>query len=364
MKLSTDNTNDSSTKYTYTIDFLVPYGSHGGIESVLNDTALSLLQQNIRVRVIQLSKASNRWVHPDIEFYTISQSAPFNDVTEYIPLCKQYLISLGAPDIIIATPFPMLTMFIKLALLETNMTSKIISWLHAPIKAYDDNAAGGPECLNYADLVLVLSRSNYHIIHSFNPDINIRLVKNPIDIDSLHFYSHYNTKSRNLYYIGRLSQEKNVSLIINAISNTTDKWELTIIGDGNERNSLENLTKELHLTDRIHFIGWQTRPWDYVQSPAALVLSSDYEGFPLVCNEALASGIPVISTKVDGVVDIICNGANGYLYDSQNELTDILNYMALHSIPDFNPTECRNAILPYNKPDVLNDITNTILSII
>lgn len=52
MKLSTDNTNDSSTKYTYTIDFLVPYGSHGGIESVLNDTALSLLQQNIRVRVI------------------------------------------------------------------------------------------------------------------------------------------------------------------------------------------------------------------------------------------------------------------------------------------------------------------------
>ena len=127
---------------------------------------------------------------------------------------------------------------------------------------------------------------------------------------------------------------------------------------------LENLTKELHLTDRIHFIGWQTRPWDYVQSPAALVLSSDYEGFPLVCNEALASGIPVISTKVDGVVDIICNGINGYLYNSQNELTDILNYMALHSIPDFNPTECRNAILPYNKPDVLNDITNTILSII
>lgn len=105
MKLSTDNTNDSSTKYTYTIDFLVPYGSHGGIESVLNDTALSLLQQNIRVRVIQLSKASNRWVHPDIEFYTISQSTPLNDVTEYIPLCKQYLISLGAPDIIIATPF-------------------------------------------------------------------------------------------------------------------------------------------------------------------------------------------------------------------------------------------------------------------
>lgn len=292
MKLSTDNTNDSSTKYTYTIDFLVPYGSHGGIESVLNDTALSLLQQNIRVRVIQLSKSNNHWVHPDIEFYTISQSAPFNDVTDYIPLCKQYLISLGAPDIIIATPFPMLTMFIKLALLETNMTSKIISWLHAPIKAYDDNAAGGPECLNYSDLVLVLSRSNYHIIHSFNPDINIRLVRNPIDIDSLHFYPHYNTKSKNLYYIGRLSSEKNVSLIINAISNAVDKWELTIIGDGNERNSLENLTKELHLTDRIHFIGWQTRPWDYVQSPAALVLSSDYEGFPLVCNEAKLSLTP------------------------------------------------------------------------
>lgn len=56
MKLSTDNTNDSSTKYTYTIDFLVPYGSHGGIESVLNDTALSLLQQNIRVREYSLAK--------------------------------------------------------------------------------------------------------------------------------------------------------------------------------------------------------------------------------------------------------------------------------------------------------------------
>ena len=76
----------------------------------------------------------------------------------------------------------------------------------------------------------------------------------------------------------------------------------------------------LNLNNQITFTGWKDNPWDYVQSPAALILASEYEGFSLVCYEALASGIPVISTKVDGVTDIICNGVNGYLYDSQTEL--------------------------------------------
>lgn len=347
-----------------TVDFVVPYGAFGGIESVLNDVALYLDKINVHVRIIQLSKSNTNWVNPQIEFYMISTDHPLRDVTDYIPICKQYLSRLGAPDIIIATPFPMLTMILKLALLENHMNSRIVSWLHASIKAYEDNAAGGAECLTYADLVLVLSRNNFNIIHTYDQKIPVRLIRNPIDISSLHFHSEYDTRSRNLYYIGRLSPEKNVSLIIKAIANAKDCWRLTIIGEGQEKKELTKLVSTLNLNNQITFTGWKDNPWDYVQSPAALILASEYEGFSLVCYEALASGIPVISTKVDGVTDIICNGVNGYLYNSQTELTDILDNMALHSIPGFNPSECKTSILPYNKPDVLKSISENILSVL
>ena len=195
-----------------TIDFLVPCGGRGGVENVLNDTALYLKSLGIRVRVIQLVYNDYSWPDSSLEYYTINIDRAISDFSDYVPMCEQYLCELGAPDIIIATPLPMLTMIIKLALLNNHMNSKIISWLHGPLKVYDDNAYGGLECLKYADLVMVLSHSSYQYIKKNNSTINVVLVKNPIDFSSLIYHTNYKPECRTLAFIGRLSKEKNVDI--------------------------------------------------------------------------------------------------------------------------------------------------------
>ena len=345
-----------------TIDFLVPCGGRGGVENVLNDTALYLKSLGIRVRVRQLVYNDYSWPDSSLEYYTINIDRAISDFSDYVPMCEQYLCELGAPDIIIATPLPMLTMIIKLALLNNHMNSKIISWLHGPLKVYDDNAYGGLECLKYADLVMVLSHSSYQYIKKNNPTINVVLVKNPIDFSSLIYHTNYKPECRTLAFIGRLSKEKNVDIIINAIAHTKLPWKLIIIGDGDEADSLKKLTITLNIKERISFLGWKDTPWTYISDISSLILSSSYEGFPLVCLEALANGIPVLSTAVNGVTDIIKQGYNGYIYSDLDELISLLD--SPDTFKDILPSNCHNSVLLYDKPLALKELSDYILSVI
>lgn len=191
-----------------TIDFLVPYGGNGGVESVLNELALFLMKHDIHVRVIQLEQYTYRWVDPQIDYYPMSTNRSIHDISDYIPMCEQYITKLGAPDILIATPWPMLTMISRLAIINTNSNCKLVSWLHGPIETYEKNAYGGIESLEYADLVMVLSKKSYHYIRSNRPSINVRLVRNPIHIDKLPFHK---KKTRNvvILYLWVAFQKRN-----------------------------------------------------------------------------------------------------------------------------------------------------------
>ena len=60
-----------------TIDFLVPYGGNGGVESVLNELALFLMKHDIHVRVIQLEQYTYRWVDPQIDYYPMSTNRSY-----------------------------------------------------------------------------------------------------------------------------------------------------------------------------------------------------------------------------------------------------------------------------------------------
>lgn len=354
----------SSEYREITIDFLVPYGGNGGVEHVLNELAIYLLDNNIHVRIIQLEHFTYRWADTRIDYYPISTSRPIKDITDYIPMCEQYINKLGAPDILIVTPWPMLTMIARLALINTHANSHLITWLHGPVKTYETNAYGGVESLSYADLVLVLSRKSYNYIHSANPSINVRLIHNPINISSLPFHAEYNLACRNLVFVGRLSEEKRVDIILKALSMTIDTWTLSIYGDGDKRAELQQLAISLNISDRITFHGWTDSPWNSIGNTAALILASEYEGFSLVCYESLACGIPVISTPVNGVIDIIEPGVNGFLYPHNNpkELATVLDNIGSEILPPIDPYVCHNSVADYDKNIVFKHIMECILS--
>jgi N-acetylgalactosamine-N,N'-diacetylbacillosaminyl-diphospho-undecaprenol 4-alpha-N-acetylgalactosaminyltransferase len=94
---------------------------------------------------------------------------------------------------------------------------------------------------------------------------------------------------------------------------------LVILGTGQLLKSLESVARKNDLEEMVHFLGQQPNPFKYMAAAKYLVLSSAFEGFPMVLIEALASGIPVVSFDCDtGPSDIIVNEDNGLLIENQN----------------------------------------------
>ncbi len=89
--------------------------------------------------------------------------------------------------------------------------------------------------------------------------------------------------------------------------------ELYIAGDGLLRNRLESFTRELHLADRVTFMGALPDIPQFMSQLDIFVLSSLSEGLPLSILEAMAAGLPVVSTRAGGTEEAAVDGRNAYL---------------------------------------------------
>jgi glycosyltransferase involved in cell wall biosynthesis len=86
-----------------------------------------------------------------------------------------------------------------------------------------------------------------------------------------------------------------------------------IAGEGERRAELERLAASSPLLGRVHFLGWRHNTVDLYAGLDLTILTSDNEGMPVTIIESLASGVPVVATKVGGIPDLIRDGVNGYL---------------------------------------------------
>lgn len=125
-------------------------------------------------------------------------------------------------------------------------------------------------------------------------------------------------REKKIVSVGRLHPQKNQKLLISAfaqIANQFSEYNLEIYGDGALHEELNTLISNYGLENRV-FI-YATRPdiYDYVYSASLFVLSSDYEGMPNALMEAMALGVPCISTdcRPGGARTLIENGVNGYI---------------------------------------------------
>jgi glycosyltransferase involved in cell wall biosynthesis len=130
----------------------------------------------------------------------------------------------------------------------------------------------------------------------------------------------------NLLYVGRLSPEKNVSLLIRAVGKLNDDaWEpnfqLHLVGAGPQEEELRSLVTRLRLGTQVVFHGrlpLADLPRWY-SAADAVVLPSKSEGLPRVMLEAMACGTPFIGTRISGVVDHIRDGENGFIVAPDDE---------------------------------------------
>ncbi|MBD0331453.1 MAG: glycosyltransferase, partial [Chitinophagaceae bacterium] len=89
--------------------------------------------------------------------------------------------------------------------------------------------------------------------------------------------------------------------------------KLLFVGDGPERTTAEELSRDLGVCDDMRFVGKQEQMEDILAIADLFLLTSEYESFGLAALEAMAAGVPVISTNAGGLSEINVNGVTGYM---------------------------------------------------
>jgi glycosyltransferase involved in cell wall biosynthesis len=117
-------------------------------------------------------------------------------------------------------------------------------------------------------------------------------------------------------FVGRLAPEKGVSCLVEAMGKVVKSHpeaRLAIVGDGEERPHLEALSESLGISARVFFLGSQDNLPSCIAAMDIVVLPSLSEGFGLAAVEAMSAGRPVVASAVGGLVEIIKDGATGFL---------------------------------------------------
>ena len=135
---------------------------------------------------------------------------------------------------------------------------------------------------------------------------------------------------------GRLIPSKGFDLLIQAFhiaARDKREWSLLILGEGEDRPRLEGITSELGMQDRVHMPGRVKNPFAFMESSSLFVLSSRHEGFPNALIEAMALGLPVISTDCPhGPSEIVTDGVDGILVPNGDfqALSSAMEHLMVH----------------------------------
>ncbi|WP_338128803.1 glycosyltransferase [Rahnella perminowiae] len=157
-----------------------------------------------------------------------------------------------------------------------------------------------------------------------------------------------------LLSIARLTEKKGISVAINAcllLKQQNVDFDYTVIGDGPLRKELESQAATLGLGDKIAFLGAQTQETvsEYLNNsdvfllPSVTAADGDMEGIPVALMEAMAIGIPVISTFHSGIPELIEDRVSGFLVN-ENDAASIAGVVCeIIDNPGLLPDICRNA---------------------
>lgn len=153
---------------------------------------------------------------------------------------------------------------------------------------------------------------------------NSTILYNVINLQA--FYDTVNKDSKDydydIVYLGRLSYQKNPLRLIeiaNQLKQNGNKFKFAIIGDGEKASEIKSKVIELGLDEEIDILGFMNNGYKILSQAKVMLMTSLFEGTPMCALESLAVGTPVVSTKTDGMEQLIKNSYNGFLYSTNDE---------------------------------------------
>jgi len=132
-------------------------------------------------------------------------------------------------------------------------------------------------------------------------------------------------------YIGQLIKRKGLDVLLQALAGSSgENWRLALVGEGDERGTLEAQAGALRIGDQVRFFGFREDRMAFLKGFDAFVLPSRLEGIPRCLMESMAAGVATIASDIPGCRDLIAHGGSGLLFvpDSVAELRGALQEVA------------------------------------
>lgn len=326
------------------VDLLIPrYSGKGGTETVIKKVVDFFEKREDITFHLVLSQGmdSLTWLGT-FQNYEENKNPSSNKLVQYasgVLYLSKYFKRTDA-DIIICLNTTMLRVahFFKN---RYKKSFKLVSWIHFSI--FDEKAIDS-KFLHLAEYHLAISSGIKKQLQSLNiPDEQIFLLFNPIEHQERTISPP--NQGKKYIYIGRLMMEgqKNVSELLYGLAQLDGDWSLDIYGDGEERQELESLASKLGIVDKVAFLGWVVNPWNQIQSATALVLTSQFEGFPMVLLESISYGVPCISSNCPTGPEDIITEANGLLY-KMHKTEELCQSLSVIGEKTFSSEEVKQSI--------------------
>lgn len=323
----------------------------GGSEKVLINIANEFAQMNLEVEFIFCFSTGNlrNELHPNIEVIDLNSRVRG-------ALIKFYKIVLQRkPTIIISGPQSVNFISILVSKFPFTSYKTIVTHHNFHNSEIQKSFLGSYNPLfirtlyNLSNGVVAVSTGikKYLINDCKIKESKVRVISNPVVnhrmiLQSQEEVSEFPFKENKpiIIAVGRLTKIKNYPLMLEVFSLLLKKMSayLVIIGEGEERNNIMQEAKHLNAQDSVVLIGAKSNPYKYIAKSNLLIHTSVSESFGMVLAEALALGIPVISSKTDGSIDVTENGKYGTIFtdESPEEIASII-YSKINSKYNKNP---------------------------
>ena len=320
----------------------------GGAERVVAQLANEWVATGNEVTVLLVRENEVfYWVDPDvrIRFLETKKKKTISSKLAWMRGVRRF-VSRSRPDVVLSLPEE-IGIYVALALVG-KPTKLVVS------------ERNNPYVMPYKKITRLLRRLAYRFVDGFifqseaaagffPKAIRRRSVvlDNPLDLSRIppRFEGE---RDKRIVSVSRLEKQKNIRLLLDGFALFSERhpdYRLEIYGDGNLRGELEEYAKTLKGSDAVCFMGRRDDVLEKIRCASAFVLSSDFEGVPNALIEAMACGVPSVSTDFDpsGASVVIEDGKNGLIVP-KNDPAALSAALEKLLDPDLSPSFSENAL--------------------
>jgi glycosyltransferase involved in cell wall biosynthesis len=223
----------------------------------------------------------------------------------------------------------------KLLAHSTNKKAKKIACVHTDLNTIHwtqsvfPSKAQETRSYNEYDVIVAVSNSVKNAFHQCFPLVKqpVVTIYNAIDSSTIwemskEEFTDSGDNSFRIVAVGRLVQQKAFDRLLHVVSKLKRDGfliKLWLLGDGEQRNYLEQIIKEEQIEDMVTLWGFQTNPYKYMSKCDLFVCSSIVEGYSTAVTEAIILGIPVVTTNCAGMGELLSDGEFGIITDDPEE---------------------------------------------